>query len=161
EAGEEIKLKIQVSISKEAWKTVREDSTFFINLAGVIGEKFIEITPGRASAALLKPGQSVRGEDPPRIDQLISQSYGLAGKIFEFVENNESSLVDTIQMMNNLVSNLNQTLKLLDKVTKDQDVKKMLKNMAVISEDIAFFTQKLRSAEGQETIKLMNELVHR
>lgn len=161
EAGEEVKLKLLITVSRDAWPTIRADSKFFINLAGVIGEKFVEITPGTVEAPPLKPGQAVRGEDPPRIDQLISQSYGLAGEVLEFFENNESSFVDTIQMMNNLVTNLNQTLKLVEKATKDQDARKMLKNLAVISEDVAFFTQKLRSPEGQETLKLLNELVHR
>lgn len=161
EQGDEISLKVHVTISKEAWPTIRKDSKFFINLAGVIGEKFIEVTPGSSSSEQLKPGQSVRGEDPPRIDQLISQSYGLAGKIFEFVEQNESSFVDTIDMMNKLVTNLNETLKLFDKATKDRDTKQLIKNMAIISDDMAFFTQKLRSEEGQKTIRLLNELVHR
>ncbi len=160
-SGEEVKLRIEITVSKDAWETVREDSKFFINLAGVIGEKFIEISPGSSASPALKPGQSVRGEDPPRIDQLISQSYGLAGKILEFVESNEGSFVNTIEMMNSLVTNLNQTLKLLDRVTKDQDARKMLKNMAVITDDMAYFTQSLRGPEGQKTIKLLNQLVHR
>lgn len=161
ENGEQISLKVVISISKEAWPTLRTDSKFFINLAGVIGEKFIEVTPGSSDQDLLKPGQQVRGEDPPRIDQLISQSYGLAGKIFEFVENNETSFVETIDMMNNLVTNLNDTLKLVDKATKDQEAKKLLKNMAAISEDVAYFTKKARSEEGQKTLRLLNQLVHR
>ena len=108
--GEEVKLRILITIDKSAWKTVRRDSKFFINLAGVIGEKFIEVSPGTLSEPELKSGQIVRGEDPPRVDQLISQSYGLAGKIFEFVENNEASVIDTINTMNKLVLNLNKTL---------------------------------------------------
>ncbi|MDZ4083305.1 MAG: MlaD family protein, partial [Bdellovibrionales bacterium] len=76
--GEEVKLTVTLSISRDAWKTVRADSRFFINLAGVIGEKFVEVTPGSLSSAEIPPGSFVRGEDPPRIDQLLSQSYGLA-----------------------------------------------------------------------------------
>ena len=41
--GEEVKLVVTITIAKKAWDTVREDSRFFINLAGVIGEKYIEI----------------------------------------------------------------------------------------------------------------------
>jgi phospholipid/cholesterol/gamma-HCH transport system substrate-binding protein len=44
--GEEVKLLLKISVSKKAWATIRKDSQFFINLAGVIGEKFIEISPG-------------------------------------------------------------------------------------------------------------------
>lgn len=159
--GEEAKLKVTITVDKNAWKTVRADSKFFINLAGVIGEKFIEVSPGSLSSEELKSGQVVRGEDPPRVDQLISQSYGLAGKILEFVDNNEASVMDTIETMNKLVVNLNKTLKMVDKTTRDKDVNKMLKNMANISDDVAYFTAELRGPEGQKTIKLLNELIHR
>jgi phospholipid/cholesterol/gamma-HCH transport system substrate-binding protein len=160
-SGEEVKLLIRITVDKEAWSTIREDSQFFINLAGVIGEKFIEISPGTMSKPEFKRGQLVRGEDPPRIDQLISQSYGLAGKIFEFVENNEGSVVDTIQMMNNLVSNLNKLLKQVDQTTQNKEAVKIIKNLATISEDMAFFTQKMRTEDGQKTLALMRKLMWR
>lgn len=159
--GEEVKLLVDISVNKSAWPTVREDSKFFINLAGVIGEKFIEISPGSIDKPTLKPGQVLRGEDPPRIDQLISQSYGLAGKIFKFVESNEGSVIDTIKMMNNLVTNLNALLRQVDSTATDKDVRKILKNFSVISTDLAFFTQELRSKDGEKTLKLIKELIWR
>src|SRR3954447_9478286 len=39
DSGAEVKLIVTVTIDKKAWPTVRKDSQFFINLAGVIGEK--------------------------------------------------------------------------------------------------------------------------
>src|SRR5690348_3261770 len=39
--GQEVKLRIKVSIDKKAKETIRKDSKFFINLAGIIGEKFL------------------------------------------------------------------------------------------------------------------------
>ena len=79
-------------VEKKAWNSIRKNSKFFINLAGVIGEKFLEISPGSLDASELASGDNVRGEDPPRIDQLISQSYGLAGKLIEMVNKNEGSI---------------------------------------------------------------------
>ena len=157
--GEEVKLIVTVTIDKKAWPTVRKDSHYFINLAGVIGEKFLEISPGSMSAEALQPGQVVRGEDPPRIDQLISQSYSLAGKILEFVNKNEGSVVDTIDMMNKLVVNLDKALRQLDKTSRDQDVQKIVKNIGTVSDDVAFFSQKMRSPEGQKTLALINDLI--
>lgn len=159
--GEEVKLLITVTIDKKAWPTVRKDSQYFINLAGVIGEKFLEITPGSTAAEELKPGQTVRGEDPPRIDQLISQSYSLAGKIIDLVNKNEGTIVETVETINKLVLNLNKALKQIDQTTKDQDIHKLIKDISTITNNTAFFTEKLRSPEGQKTISLLNELVHR
>lgn len=159
--GEETKLVVTITISKKAWPTVRQDSQFFINLAGVIGEKFIEISPGTVAQPEFSVGQFVRGEDPPRIDQLISQSYGLAGKIFELVDKNQGSVIDTINMMNNLVANLNKLLKQVDKTTQNKEAVQLLNNLATISADIAFFTQKMRSEDGIKTMELMKKLIWR
>ncbi|MBL7689533.1 MAG: MCE family protein [Bdellovibrionaceae bacterium] len=161
ESGEEVKLSITLTISKEAWPTVHRDSRFYINLAGVIGEKFIEITPGAADSPPLQPGQFVRGEDPPRIDQLISQSYGLAGKILDMVEKNEGSVVDTVEKMNALVNNLNKTLVLLEKTSKNKEVGRVLSNVAQISDDILILTSKLRGQDAQKTMDLLHRLLWR
>ncbi len=159
--GNEVKLKIRVSISKEAWPTLRTDSKFFINLAGVIGEKFIEITPGTISQSQFKSGDFIRGEDPPRIDQLISQSYGLAGKVVDMLEKNEGSVTDTLEKMNDLVTNLNKTLVLLDKTSKNKEIAKILSNMVVMTDDLTVLTGKLRSPEGEKTLGLVHDLIWR
>ncbi len=159
--GEAVNLKMEISIDQEAWGSLRQDSAFYINLAGVIGEKFLEITPGSMDAAPLRPGDLVRGQDPPRIDQMISQSYSLAGKILDMVEKNEGSVVNTLETMNKLVVNFDKLLRQLDKTTNTNDMSKLLRNFIVISDDVAFFTQSIRSAEGQKTVRLMNELIQR
>lgn len=158
---EEVKLKVKIVIEKKAWSSIREDSRFYINLAGVIGEKFLEITPGTISSRELTPGQVVRGEDPPRIDQLISQSYGLAGKIVDMVEKNEGSVVNTIETMNNLVVNLNKLMVQIEKTTKATDIHKLINNLVVLSGDMSHFSQKLRTQEGEDTLKLVRELIWR
>lgn len=160
-SGEEVKLLVSISINKEAWPTVRSDSRFFINLAGVIGEKFLEISPGTLESPMLEPGQVVRGEDPPRIDQMISQSYALAGKILEFVSRNEGSVAQTVETLNKLVVNFDKMLKQLEKTSKDPQVHQIVKNLSTIMDDGAFFSQKLRSPEGQKFMVMVMDLLKR
>lgn len=159
--GEEVKLRVKISVSKQAWPTIRKDSQYFINLAGVIGEKFVEITPGSLNEPELQPGQFVRGEDPPRIDQLISQSYGLAGKLLQMVNKNEGSVVSVIDKVNSLVSNLNKTLVLLEKVSQDKKLARILDNVGTISEDMTVLTSRLRGPEAAKTLDLIHRLVWR
>jgi phospholipid/cholesterol/gamma-HCH transport system substrate-binding protein len=154
-------LKIEISVSKKAWSSVRKDSKFFINLAGVIGEKFLEISPGSSDAPELKNEDYVRGEDPPRIDQLISQSYGLAGKIIDIVEKNEGSLTNMITQLDNLTTNFNKTLSLLDKTSKSKDMGRLLDNAIKISDDVAYLTGNMRSKKAEETYQLLYKLLFR
>lgn len=159
--GEEVKLRIEIEIEKKAWSTIREDSKFFINLAGVIGEKFLEISPGSSDSPEFTNGAYVRGEDPPRIDQLISQSYGLAGKLIEIVEKNEGSASNVIAQMDKLVTNFNKTLVLLDKTSKNPDVSRLVNNAIKISDDMAYLTGQLRSKKAEESFQLMHKLLFR
>lgn len=159
--GEEVKLLIHIQVDKKAWSSLRQDSRFYINLAGVIGEKYMEVTPGSTESPELEPNSTVRGEDPPRIDQLLSQSYSLAGKALEFFDKNEGSMIETIETMNNLVVNLNSLLKQVNKTGKNQDIAGLIRDTRTLTQNLAFFTEELRTPEGQKTIKLINTLIGR
>jgi len=101
EANVELKLKL----SSTAFRQITSDSKFYINLAGLIGERYVEIVPGTGEQ--VTGGQVIRGIDPPRIDQLISQSYGLFDDFRSFFSENKSDLKDMLTMLNSLSSNLN------------------------------------------------------
>lgn len=159
--GEEVKLRLTITIDKKAWTSVRKDSRFFINLAGVIGEKFLEISPGSTDSEEFTTGDIVRGEDPPRIDQLISQSYGLAGKLIDLVEKNQGSVSSLIKQLDSLTTNFNKTLMLLDKSTKNREVARLLDNAVKISDDMAYLTGNLRSKKAEETYGLVHKLLFR
>lgn len=160
-SGEEVKLRMEISVDKKAWGTIRKDSRFYINLAGVIGEKFLEISPGSNESEEFHDGDMARGEDPPRIDQLISQSYGLAGKIIAIVEKNEGSVGNVISQIDKLVTNFNRTLALLDKTSKNKDMARLLDNAVKISDDMAYLTGELRTKKSMDTFELVHKLLFR
>lgn len=161
ESGEEVKLQVTIVVSQKSWNSIRSDSKFFINLAGVIGEKFLEISPGSNESPALSPGQRVRGEDPPRIDQLISQSYGLAGKLIEIIEKNEGTVVNTIGQIDKLLTNFNKTLQLLEKTRQNKDVERLVNNAVVISDNLAYLTTQLRGKKAEESFELLHKLIWR
>lgn len=160
-SGEEVKLKIKITVDKKAWTSVRKDSKYFINLAGVIGEKFLEISPGSLNQEELKSGDFVRGEDPPRIDQIISQSYGLAGKVIEMLNKNEGSVSNVILQLDKLTTNFNKTLVLMDKVSKNKDMVRLIDNAIKISDDLAVITTGLRSKKAEDSYDLLHKLLFR
>lgn len=159
--GEEVKLRLTITIDKKAWASVRKDSKFFINLAGVIGEKFLEISAGSLESGEFENGEVVRGEDPPRVDQLISQGYGLAGKIVALVEKNQGSVTNVIKQLDSLTNNVNKTLILLDRASKNPDAAKLINNAIKISDDLAYLTHGLRSKKAEDTYDLVHRLLFR
>jgi phospholipid/cholesterol/gamma-HCH transport system substrate-binding protein len=155
-------LRVKISIRKDAAYGVRKDSRFYINLAGLIGERYIEITPGHLKSPQLLSGDVVAGVDPPRIDQLISQSFDLAGKIKEIIDENKGDITRSIDLLYKLSGNLNKTLAWVDKsAIFKTDLSRLVSNIIEITEDVRVITQKTRTPEGEKTLKFLHELLWR
>lgn len=155
-------VKLKISILEKAAVGVRSDSRFYINMAGIIGERYIEITPGKSSSPMLKHGDVVAGVDPPRIDQLISQSFDLAGKIVELVDENKEGLSRSIELLYKLSKNLNQTLKWVDQSKLFQsDIGKLIDNLIDVTSHVKKVTGKVETPEGKKTLDLMYRLLWR
>ncbi len=155
-------LRVKISVRKDAAVGVRKDSRFYVNLAGIIGERYIEVTPGSHDAPRIQAGDVVAGVDPPRIDQLISQSFDLAGKIADIVEKNKGDITRSIELLYKLSGNLNKTLDWVDKsrVFKT-DLSKLIENLIQITSDLRRVTDKTGTPEGQKTLKLLYDLLWR
>lgn len=155
-------VRLKVSVLKEATKGIKSDSKFYINLAGIIGERYLEITPGSQAAPSIESGATVAGIDPPRIDQLLSQSFDLAGKIADLVEKNKGEISKTIELLVKLSSNLNGLLTSVDKshIFKS-DIGNLVENLNAISKDVRVVTSAVQTDEGKKTLKLIHELLWR
>ncbi|MCM2321920.1 MAG: MlaD family protein [Oligoflexia bacterium] len=155
-------LRLLVSVRKDAAYGVRHDSRFYINMAGIIGERYVEITPGSVASPRIQPGEVVAGIDPPRIDQLISQSFDLAGKIKKVLDENEGDITRSIELLYKLSANLNRALEAIDKskVLKT-DLSKLVENLIVITGDVRRLTEKTRTPEADKTLKLLYDLLWR
>jgi phospholipid/cholesterol/gamma-HCH transport system substrate-binding protein len=155
-------LRLKVSIRKDAAQGVRENSRFYINLAGIIGERYIEVTPGSVSSPKLQAGATVAGVDPPRIDQLLSQSFDLAGKITEIIEQNKGDLTRSLELIYKLSGNLNRTLDWVDKSKLFKtDLSKLISNLIDVTQDVKKVTSKLNSPDGEKTLQLLYDLLWR
>lgn len=155
-------LRLKISVRKDAAVGVKKDSRFYINLAGIIGDRYIEVTPGSVDAPALQDGEVVAGVDPPRIDQLISQSFDLAGKITEIIENNKGDLTRSIELLYKLSGNLNKTLNWVDRsAVFKTDLSKLVENLIAITEGVRTVTDHAGTPEGKKTLKLLHELLWR
>jgi phospholipid/cholesterol/gamma-HCH transport system substrate-binding protein len=155
-------LKLKISVRKDAAVGVRKDSRFYINMAGIIGERYIEITPGHMSSPQVLAGDVVAGVDPPRIDQLISQSFDLAGKIKDIVDENKGDITRSIELLYKLSGNLNKTLAWVDKsAIFKTDLSKLVENLIAITGDVRKISDQVDTPEGKRTLKLLHELLWR
>jgi phospholipid/cholesterol/gamma-HCH transport system substrate-binding protein len=155
-------LKVKISVRKDAAVGIKQDSRFYINLAGIIGERYIEITPGHIKSPQLQGGDVVAGVDPPRVDQLISQSFDLAGKIKDIIEENKGDITRSIDLLYKLSGNLNKTLSWVDKsAIFKSDLSKLVENLIAITADVRKVSDKARTPEGEKTLQLLYKLLWR
>ena len=155
-------VRLKISVKKAALPGIRKNSHFYVNLAGLIGERYIEITPGTIDAPQLLPGDTIAGVDPPRIDQLISQSFNLAGKIQDLIEQNKGDITKSITLLYKLSNNLNSTLERIDRSKiLSNDLAQLITNLMEVTGDIHEVTKNARSPEGQKTLKLLHDILWR
>jgi len=156
--GEEsVPLRVTVSISKDASPTVRTDSRFYVNMAGIIGERYIEITPGSPNKENLKDGDTVRGVDPPRIDQLISQGYGVFGKLQTLLEDNDEVIAEFLKELPSVLASMT-------KIMKNNDWRKLARlvdNVNAVASDLRLMTSKFHNPETEETLDKLYIMIRR
>jgi len=157
-----VPLRLKLSIRSDAAQGVRADSQFYVNIAGIIGERYIEVTPGSIDSAQVRDGQTLAGIDPPRIDQLISQSFDLAGKLKDLIERNKGDITRSIELLYKMSANINQTLTQVEKSRLFQtDLQTLVNNLISITRDVRVLTDNFGTAEGKKTIALLNQLLWR
>ncbi len=155
-------MRIKISIRKDAAQGIRENSRFYINLAGIIGERYIEATPGTMGSPKLAAGVTVAGVDPPRIDQLLSQSFDLAGKITDIIQENKGDITRSLDLIYKLSGNLNKTLDWVDKSKLFKtDLSQLIGNLIDVTRDVKKITGHVQTPEGEKTLKLMHDLLWR
>lgn len=61
-------VKLVIWVAQNTW--INEDATATINTLGLLGEKYLEITPGTRETKLLEKGDTLRGHDPVSTEEL-------------------------------------------------------------------------------------------
>jgi phospholipid/cholesterol/gamma-HCH transport system substrate-binding protein len=94
---------------------IRKDSQAHINTLGLMGEKYIEVTAGKAEE-FLKEGDVIIGEEPFQMEKLFKKGEKLAEQMdmaltdFRALTKNLNGVVtDNKQGINNIVLNLDAT----------------------------------------------------
>ncbi|MFC1645604.1 MlaD family protein [Candidatus Omnitrophota bacterium] len=87
------------------------DSRVWVNMLGLLGEKYIEIIPGEDYGHVLSEGSLIVGEDPIAIQELTDLSRGIAEQVGETVEDVSvtlSKLNTTLDSINSILANVEQ-----------------------------------------------------
>ncbi len=84
---------VTLQIDKSALKKINSDSRITIKTRGLMGEKYVDVTPSKSFSTT--PPSSIRGENVARLDDVMVKagaSFDRLNRVMEKVENGEGSL---------------------------------------------------------------------
>ena len=115
---------VKLELSENA--TIREGAKASVTTLGLMGEKYIELSPGDAGAPAIKRGATIQGKDPIDIDAIIEQATSTmeAAKetmtnISSLVKNLDSAVAENRPNIDEIMNNLRRTTDNLEEFTDD------------------------------------------
>lgn len=156
ETGELPYVELLVWIEKKYY--LYKDSIAYINSLGLLGEKYLEISPGISKRELLKPGDILYGKDSVSMGQITELGYRVVSKLEDSITSINSlfkdteirnSLKETILNMKRLTSELEKlsfSLKeILDKINQGKGTIGKLVTDEELYREVEYFIQDLKN----------------
>ena len=154
-APDDPRVVFSISIDKSA--VIKTDSVASIKTMGLMGDKYIEISPGTPSAPALPEGQRLVGDAPFDLEQLLVSGKKIVEKVEAMIDNLADFLGDKemIASLKNTVSNFEGLAVDARGMIADNrgDIRSMIKNLALATDGLK---GKLDNALGKLDSLLIN-----
>lgn len=97
---------------------IPQDSRVWINTLGLLGEKYIEIIPGKDYANVLADGSRIAGEDPIPMQEITELGRQIAMKLKDSIDGLNSLLLNdqTKKSFSQVITNLEQASMSLNEI---------------------------------------------
>ncbi len=111
DTGRRVYVRVEAWIEDRARNSIRRDAEFFINTAGVLGEQYLEIVPGRNwTDPPVAPGSKVEGVKPPRTDLVLSRLYDVLESLSEVMVEDKDTIKNLLRNSASAVATVDQLL---------------------------------------------------
>jgi phospholipid/cholesterol/gamma-HCH transport system substrate-binding protein len=109
--GRRVQVRVELWVEDRVKDSIRRDAEFFINTAGVLGEQYVEIVPGRDwEGPALAPDAIVVGVNPPRTDLIVSRLFEVLDAVSIVLRDDREKISGLISNSANAVDQVNQLL---------------------------------------------------
>jgi len=114
EQGNPIYVRVTIQIFDEMVGSLTEGSAFFVSTEGLLGEKYIEVTPGPPGSRPIEPGSVLRGEPPVELQVLAARAAGMMDKVQKLLEGDRGDI-------SGMADNLKEVLERTRRITETLD----------------------------------------
>jgi phospholipid/cholesterol/gamma-HCH transport system substrate-binding protein len=109
--GRALPVQLQLSLARSVLGKLHAGVRVGVATQGPLGEPFVEIDPGPVSGPALPENAELRGDDPPRLDQLIAQMEELVGAVHELITSPDGGAGDFLRDAANLTRDADGALR--------------------------------------------------
>jgi phospholipid/cholesterol/gamma-HCH transport system substrate-binding protein len=146
--GKRVQVRVTVWIEDRVRDSIRSDAEFFINTAGVLGEQYLEIVPGRdwekpplAANTIVHGAPAVH--DPPRTDLVVARLYEVLDGIAEVLHDDRDAIKNLLSNSANAVKEANQIL-----VDNRQQIGELIANGSSLAKEAKVTLSKVNNGLG-------------
>ena len=137
-------LKVNVQLNLDQTVKIRKDAKFVINQSGLLGDRYIDVTPQSATAEFLKPGDTVDGTASMDLTEAIH------------------GVVDVLHQAGGTIERLDKTIQRIDETVLStqslEHIDASLANIEVASSNAVGLTLSMRSIVDENRGKVDNVL---
>jgi phospholipid/cholesterol/gamma-HCH transport system substrate-binding protein len=146
--GKRVQVRVTVWIEDRVRDSIRSDAEFFINTAGVLGEQYLEIVPGRDwEKPPIAANTVVHGlpavHDPPRTDLVVARLYEVLDGVAEVLHDDRDAIKNLLSNSANAVKEANQIL-----VDNRQQIGELIANGSSLAKEAKVTLSKVNNGLG-------------
>lgn len=117
--GKEGDTKVELTLLLENKAKLREGAKATISTLGLMGEKYIELTPGAKGAAFVKAGTYISGKDPVNMDDIIEEAKATMNNISNLAKNLNEAVENNRPDIDEIMGNLRRTTENFEEFSDD------------------------------------------
>ena len=112
EVGRRVYVRVSAWIEDRARDSIRRDAEVFINTAGVLGEQYLEIVPGKDwENPPVAAGAKLIGRNPPRTDLVLSRLYEVLESLSEVLTKDKDVIKNLLRNSASAVAQVDDLLR--------------------------------------------------
>ncbi|MFW5813112.1 MAG: MlaD family protein [Fibrobacterota bacterium] len=108
---------VTASVLKKYFPIIKQDAVVHIMTMGLLGDKYLEISPGSETASSLRPGGYIRGKESVGFEQIMS-SFSTSLSHIEHLARNMETLVNDFHSSDGTISRLIKDPALYNEMTE-------------------------------------------
>lgn len=130
--------------------TIHKDARVYIFSSGIIGVKFIQLTPGTADKELLKDGDIITGIDPLSIDKMLEQTQAAINSLLDSLLGltAEGGIKSIISNLNRFTGDLTVISKEFKNAVRDGRLGRISKKLDSLLTSLEKISKSIEKGEG-------------